>query len=525
MNSQFTIRVYLLKRMAPRDFPTFETRKEYWNTESLEPLFVIAAVVSVAIVLLVIIGISYAVLHASIYLCKRLCKIFTGDDETENPQRQNAAGEGETTNEQQNAAGEGETADEQQNAAGEGETADEQQNAAGEQETANEQQNAAGERETADEQQNAAGEGETADEQQNAAGERETADEQQNAAGEGETADEQQNAAGEQETANEQQNAAGERETADEQQNAAGERETADEQQNAAGEGETADEQQNAAGEQETANEQRENATGDGNTQCCTKMKCCRDAGCSFLHSVLSSVFNMIEIAEDTEGKTNILMFSKRLRPKSLCCYGYVVAYFLFLLVLLSALFLCMFSNFFIYRKTSTCNDINVKTEYSICFDINNGYERVTCTDSEKINDPNLEVICYLTDANFFRALGVAFGAIQAIRFLIVIFFPVGITMGLKWPQLTIATQCSGALVSTFPPTILYSLFYKRVTSQYLYGDPLLVHFTLWLACATGFVFFVMHPWWAFHGQDKVFKQIIDEDGESHEKYLKWKHT
>ena len=220
----------------------------------------------------------------------------------------------------------------------------------------------------------------------------------------------------------------------------------------------------------------------------------------------------MIETVEKPDGR--ILMFSKRPRPENPPHYWYIVVYFLILLVLLSVLFLCMFSNFFLYRKTSTCNDINVKTEYSICFDINRGYERVLCTDTEKINDPDLEVICYLTDFGFFRALGVAFGAIQAIRTLIAILFPLGITMGLKFPRLTVATQISGALVSLLPPIILYSVFYTRTTTLVLYGDPLLVHFILWLACLTGFSFFALHPWWAF--QDKVFKQVIEE------RDLKW---
>ena len=222
------------------------------------------------------------------------------------------------------------------------------------------------------------------------------------------------------------------------------------------------------------------------------------------LQQVLSSVFDVIEVAED-EGRS-IILFAKRRRPRNNCCYVMVLAYFTALFILLSFLFLSLFSNFLIYRKTSNCNDINVKTQYSICFDLNNNYEVVNCL--QRQNDSDLEVICYLTDFNIFRALGTAFGAIQAFRTLISIIFALGIKLGLKWPCWTTTLQVFGALVIVVLCTTLYSLFYTHHISIILYGDPPLVHATLLLALATIFVFVCLHPWRAFK-ESTIFEKRI----------------
>ena len=259
------------------------------------------------------------------------------------------------------------------------------------------------------------------------------------------------------------------------------------------------------------------------------------------LQYVLSSAFDIIEIVrqekETTKPPTDIkttdikttervLLFAKRRRPKNMCCYALVLLYFIILLVGLFLLLVCLFFNLFIYRKTSTCNDINVKTEYSVCFDINHGYARVNCTDSKNINDPNLEVICYLTDWGFFRALGVSFGAIQAVRALIFVLFPIGITIGRKSICLIIVFQSVSGLIIVTLPILLYCLFYVDGLALFtsLYGDPPLVHASVWIACATAFAFVVCLPWWAFHPgwteDTSAFEQVIRKGNVS---YVEWK--
>lgn len=228
------------------------------------------------------------------------------------------------------------------------------------------------------------------------------------------------------------------------------------------------------------------------------------------LSPVLSSVFDVIEPAKENCKIT--LLFAKKRRPKSGYHYGYVLFYFTILLVLLFFLFLSMFCNFFIYRKTSTCNDINVANNHYICFNINDGYSEVDCHLEKYTTDSNLEVICYLTDWDFFRALGIAFGAIQAFRTLISTFFSFGITIGKKSPGAMITYQCIGSVLSILSWVGCYVLLYKYCMYKVWCGDAVQVHITVNFAHLISLCLFLGHPWWAF--KDDSFEQTITKIGE-----------
>lgn len=221
--------------------------------------------------------------------------------------------------------------------------------------------------------------------------------------------------------------------------------------------------------------------------------------GCGKL---LSSVFPLIETAKS--GGKQILLFSKRKPDK---WHGCVMFYYLILLFVLLALFLFLFCNFLLYRKTSTCNDINVETNFSICFNIHGGYKAVDCV---KEKDQKLEVICYLLDFNFFRALGIAFGAIQAITTLVSIIVPLSIAMGQKAPALILAIQiiASLALIAVLP--VFYTLHWKHIFDPFLYGDPVLVHAIFVLANIVGFLI-VWHPWCLFKNSSDFEQEITSQ--------------
>lgn len=221
----------------------------------------------------------------------------------------------------------------------------------------------------------------------------------------------------------------------------------------------------------------------------------------------LSAVFDVIEPAKENDQLT--FLFSKR-RPKSGCCYGYVWVYFTTLFVFLFLLFLSMFCNFFIYRKTSTCNDINVKRKNYICFDINHGYRKVDCLEEK---DDNLDVICYLTDFDFFRALGIAYGAIEAFRALISTFFSIGIVIGKKAPGAMITYQIISVILSIILFGVIYGVFHEDCTSGTLCGNAVLLHMTVILAFLTSQFFVVGHPWWAFDSVSH-FEKVITELGQ-----------
>ena len=223
-----------------------------------------------------------------------------------------------------------------------------------------------------------------------------------------------------------------------------------------------------------------------------------------WMWKILSYVFGAIEVAQD-DGKTVVLI--SKTKMKNWCAYGacYVFGYYIIELILLGLLFLVLFCNFLLYRKTSTCNDINVKTESSICFDINNHYERVDCT-AER-NNPDLEVICYLTDIAPFRALGTAFAAANAISAVISVFSSIGIKMVASQPHrcVFITIQILFGTISCVSLIVLYTRFYSDV----LYGDPPLIHLTVCIATVLFAILFWGFPWCAFSDSSTFQQELV----------------
>ena len=226
-----------------------------------------------------------------------------------------------------------------------------------------------------------------------------------------------------------------------------------------------------------------------------------------WMWKILSYVFGAIEVAQG-DRKTVVLI--SKTKMKNWCAYGacYVFGYYFIELILLCLLFLVLFCNFFIYRKTSTCNDINVETESSICFDINNHYKTVDCT-AER-NNPDLKVICYLTDTSPFRALGTAFAAANAISAVISVFSSIGIKMVASQPHrcVFITIQAFLGITCCGIPVGLYALFYSRTIDGILYGDPPLIHAAVWIATVLLAILFWGFPRCAF-SDSSTFKQEL----------------
>ena len=251
---------------------------------------------------------------------------------------------------------------------------------------------------------------------------------------------------------------------------------------------------------------------------CCTRCccNCCKCGSCNSrnekckppigMWKILSYVFGAIEVAQD-DGKTVVLI--SKTKMKNWCTYGAccVFGYYIIELILLGLLFLVLFCNFLLYRKTSTCNDINVKTEYSICFDINDHYKKVDCISKQ---EPDLQVICYLTDFAFFRALGTAFAAANAISAVISVFSSIGIKMVASQPHrcVFITIQVLFGTISCMGLIALYTWFYNYV----LYGDPPLIHATVCIATVLFAILFWGFPWCAFSDSSTFQQELVTID-------------
>ena len=101
-----------------------------------------------------------------------------------------------------------------------------------------------------------------------------------------------------------------------------------------------------------------------------------------------------------------VLIISERKVPSSVCIGFLTYLYFTYMLLMCSLWFITMLVELMVYRKTGTCNDINVKVRSFSCFDVDNKYERIDCEQTPDID--TRRVICYLYNPNI-AAFGVAF--------------------------------------------------------------------------------------------------------------------
>ena len=100
-------------------------------------------------------------------------------------------------------------------------------------------------------------------------------------------------------------------------------------------------------------------------------------------------------------------------------------AYYLAMLVTVANWFFVMFFDTAFYRKTTTCNDLNVRRDAYLCFDVSQSILAgpVNCTDPTIRDDLDIYVLCYLKFFNIPVALSLAFSFAQLMILLIHISF------------------------------------------------------------------------------------------------------
>ena len=100
-------------------------------------------------------------------------------------------------------------------------------------------------------------------------------------------------------------------------------------------------------------------------------------------------------------------------------------AYYLAMLVTVANWFFVMFFDTAFYRKTTTCNDLNVRRDAYLCFDVSKSILAgpVNCTDPTIRDDLDIYVLCYLKFFNIPVALSLAFSFAQLMILLIHISF------------------------------------------------------------------------------------------------------
>ena len=156
---------------------------------------------------------------------------------------------------------------------------------------------------------------------------------------------------------------------------------------------------------------------------CCTSIKqycknCCTSI--EYFHKLLGFVFSSVsEVYVKSEDRANprivpILVISERKLPPGRTEW-FTYFYFTYMFLMCVMWFIAILMELSIYRKTGTCNDINVEVQSFSCFDVDNNYEKIDCDNTTDIE--TRRVICYLYSPTI-AGIGVAFSVAQLISVL-----------------------------------------------------------------------------------------------------------
>ena len=161
---------------------------------------------------------------------------------------------------------------------------------------------------------------------------------------------------------------------------------------------------------------------------CCTKFDRLKEGILNMLYSVYHIVFRY-SVEQVTivgpEGTTRReYLFGGYGNPRT---PWKLHAYYLAMLLIVANWFFVMFFDTAIYRKTTTCNDLNVRRDAYLCFDISKPITAgpTNCTDPAIRDDLDIYVLCYLQYFNFPIALSLSYSFVQLIIILIHISFSI----------------------------------------------------------------------------------------------------
>ena len=148
----------------------------------------------------------------------------------------------------------------------------------------------------------------------------------------------------------------------------------------------------------------------------------CKHSFLSNLHTTLGIIFpgltkRIVKIESETASckQKVLLLFAGRIGPKKRLQVVHVYLVFWIMAALITYIwFIVILIENIIYRKTTTCNDVNVRSNRSVCFDVRSSKGRVNC----KLKDSgDLEVFCYLVQPSF-AAFGVAFSIAKGVSLI-----------------------------------------------------------------------------------------------------------
>ena len=256
-------------------------------------------------------------------------------------------------------------------------------------------------------------------------------------------------------------------------------------------------------------------------------MRTCVDEYFTCLHSVYKMFFpKFIEMGVSGDRET-IFLFGGYKNPQHLRRARMIHVYFMTMMFLAICWFIVVFVDTAIFRKTMTCNDINVEEHAYVCFDVNaNDYHHSKPVDcNEVIDKRDVHVLCYLQYYNFPTAASIAFSFMQLIVFGIYVTFALTLLI-VRWHLVTkckykkyIIRVVSGLIIVVFiviPIIILIIIIIldhvneaQNTGFNFLYGERVPRYFMCVLGCLTLFLLAGLSPyWWLIEDTEKFYPKF-----------------
>lgn len=196
------------------------------------------------------------------------------------------------------------------------------------------------------------------------------------------------------------------------------------------------------------------------------------------------------------------------------CCHAWTYLYFT-LVVILAAIWAALVGiENAVYRKTTTCNDINVQDESFTCFDAKQ-YESYPCRASTggPTSESNVPVICYLFSPSI-GALGIAFSIFKLVLFGVTVYFKIAVKiveLGSWTKYLVYVTQVILFIVITVGIISVYpSIHFTNTFSFYFFHGNAVIRLAMFclLIMTPAVVIFV--PLCGFTSEHKMRNTVLE---------------
>jgi hypothetical protein len=188
--------------------------------------------------------------------------------------------------------------------------------------------------------------------------------------------------------------------------------------------------------------------------------------------------------------------------------HAFTYLYFILVIFLAFFWFIAMVIENGIYRKTTTCNDIDVKDNSFTCFNVESQFNP-TAIDCSAAIHTNIEVFCYLYQPNF-AAFGVGFSIFKLIIFSVTVSFKVAIKIAESQcgQVLLLFVQILLLLVSLVAlPSILSAVHFTATLEIYFFHGNAVIRWVMFVLIILTALLLIPVPWCGFT-QKTIYKNM-----------------